>query len=267
MTGHIIKLRKKTNRVLFYPVTVNKNRIIVFYLQSKRTWLNVMVMVILGALTLFLLSISWEGREGELQQLKQLQLLPQSNLVPAEATNATANDTSASSNGNNITQQEQISGNGTTAASSTGLRIAYPKGWIANDLGNGTVRFSTPYKEDLMRFTVNVVNIPQSLQQNLTLDRLVNMSLNGLKQQLSNFTLFESNQTTISANENQTAHKIVYTNTNKNPDFPLSFKSMQIFAVKDGQAYTISYVSEESQYLKYLPVIERMIDSISFTNR
>jgi hypothetical protein len=70
-----------------------------------------------------------------------------------------------------------------------------------------------------------------------------------------------------SSAQNQTAHKIIYTNTNKNPNFPLTFKSMQIFALKDGQAYTISYVSEESQYPGHLPIIERMIDSISFSNR
>lgn len=220
--------------------------------------------VILGVLSLFSLSIL---SEGELQQLEQLYLLPQSSIVPAEATNATANDTRASSNDSNLTQQEQSSGNDTTAASSTGLRIAYPEGWIANDLGNGTVTISTPYRGDLMRFTVNAVNIPPSLRQNLTLDRLVDVNLNSLKQQLSNFTLLESNQTTVSANENQTAHKIVYTNTNKNPNFPLGFETMQIFAIKDGQVYTISYVSEESQYLRHLPIIERMIESISFTNR
>jgi hypothetical protein len=220
-------------------------------------------MVILGALSLLFLSILW-GADPSVQHPQQLRLLSLTNILPVEVTNATANDTSVSSDGNNLTEQEQISGNDTTAPPSTGLRIAYPKGWIANDLGNGTVRFSTPLRTDLMRFTVNVVNIPPSLQQNLTLDRLVDVNLNALEQQLSNFTLFESNQTTISANENQTAHKIVYTNNNKNPNLPLSFKTMQIFAVRDGQAYTISYVSEESQYQRFLPTIERMLDSITF---
>ena len=101
----------------------------------------------------------------------------------------------------------------------------------------------------------------------MTLDRIVDLNLNSLKQQLSNFTLIESNQTTISSKENQSAHKIVYTNTNENPSFPLTFKSMQIFSIKDGQVYTISYVSEESRYPRHLPIIERMIDSISFEQR
>jgi eukaryotic-like serine/threonine-protein kinase len=129
-------------------------------------------------------------------------------------------------------------------------------------VGNGTVRFSTPLRTDLMRFTVNVVNLPPSLQ-NMTLDKLVELNLNSLKQQLSNFSLIETNTTTISP-ENQTAQKIAYTNTNKDPNFPLRFKTMQIFTIKDGQIFTISYVSEESQYLKYLSTIERMIDSITF---
>jgi eukaryotic-like serine/threonine-protein kinase len=173
------------------------------------------------------------------------------------------NNTDDSGNGTNLNQEEKPPSNDTAAAASpSGLSVAYPKGWIANDLGNGTVRFSTPLRTDLMRFTVNVVNIPPSLQ-NMTLDNIVDLNLNTLKQQLSNFSLVETNTTTLSP-ENQTAQKIVYTNTNKDPNFPLGFKSMQIFAIKDGQMVTISYVSEQSQYQKYLPTIERMLDSITF---
>lgn len=158
--------------------------------------------------------------------------------------------------------------NATTTTSSSprgGIQIAYPRDWIVNDLGNGTVRFSTPLRTDLMRFTVRVVDLPPFLK-NITLDKLVELNLNSSKQQLSNFSLIESNATTISS-ENQSARKIVFTNTNKDPDFPLKFKSMQIFTIKDGQIYTISYVSEDSQYSRYLPTIENMIDSITFTKK
>jgi hypothetical protein len=41
---------------------------------------------------------------------------------------------------------------------------------------------------------------------------------------------------------------------------------MQVFTVKDGQLYILSYVSEASQYGRYLPTIENMIDSVAFTN-
>lgn len=42
---------------------------------------------------------------------------------------------------------------------------------------------------------------------------------------------------------------------------------MQFFAIKDGQLYTFSYVSEGSQYRRYLPTIENMIDSVTFTKK
>jgi hypothetical protein len=125
-----------------------------------------------------------------------------------------------------------------------------------NDLGNGTVRFSTPLRTDVMRLTVKVVDLPPS-SKNITLNKLVELNLNSSRQLLSNFSLIESNATTLSS-ENQSAHKIVYTNTNKDPNFPLKFKTMQIFTMKDGQLFTISYVSEDSQYLRYLPTIENM---------
>jgi hypothetical protein len=135
-----------------------------------------------------------------------------------------------------------------------GIQIAYPNEWLVNDLGNGTVRFSSPLKTDLMRFTVNVVNLPSSMK-NITLDNLVELNLNTSRQQLSNFSLLESNATTISS-ENQSAYRIVYTNNNRDPIFPLKFKTLQIFAIKDGQLYTLSYVSEDSQYPRYLPTIQ-----------
>jgi hypothetical protein len=212
------------------------------------------------------LSILWEGESNQPQQQQPqqpLQLLPLTNILPAEATNMNTNSTFDSGNGTNLTQEERPPSNDTTAASSSSsdLSLAYPEGWIANDLGNGTVRFSTPLRTDLMRFTVNVVNIPLSLQ-NMTLDNIVELNLNTLKQQLSNFSLVETNTTTLSP-ENQTAHKIVYTNTNKDLNFPLGFKTMQIFAIKDGQVVTISYVSEQSQYQRFLPIVERMLDSIT----
>ena len=166
----------------------------------------------------------------------------------------------------NDTIDSDSDANATTTPSSSplaGIQIAYPNEWLVNDLGNGTVRFSSPLRTDLMRFTVNVVNLPSSMK-NMTLDNVVDLNLNTSRQQLSNFSLIESNATTISL-ENQSAHKIVYTNTNKDPNFPLKFKTMQIFTIKDGQLYTLSYVSEDSQYPRYLPTIENMINSITFT--
>jgi hypothetical protein len=146
-----------------------------------------------------------------------------------------------------------------------GIQIAYPNEWLVNDLGNGTVRFSSPLRTDLMRFTVNVFDLLSSMK-NMTLDNLVELIINASTKQLSNFSLLESNATTISS-ENQSAYRIIYTNTNKDPNFPLKFKTMQVFAIEGGQLYILSYVSEDSQYRRYLPTIENMIQSITFTKK
>jgi hypothetical protein len=169
------------------------------------------------------------------------------------------------SSNDTIATDSNANANTTKPSSSplAGIQIAYPDEWLVNDLGNGTVRFSSPLRTDLMRFTVNVVNLPSSMK-NMTLDNIVELNLNTSRQQLSNFSLVESNTTTISS-ENQSAYRIVYTNTNKDPAFPLKFKTMQIFTIKDGQLYTISYVSEASQYGRYLPTIDNMIDSVTFS--
>jgi hypothetical protein len=187
-------------------------------------------------------------------------------MAQGQGENAPLNAVPTRNDSNSSSIQPQVSDNETAESNATslspGIQIAYPREWIANDLGNGTVRFSTPLRTDLMRFTVNVVNLPPSLE-NMTIDKLVELNLNSTKQQLSNFSLVETNTTTISP-ENQSAHKIVYTNTNKDPTFPLKFRTMQIFTIKDDQIFTISYVSEDSQYMRFLPTIERMIDSITF---
>ncbi len=69
--------------------------------------------------------------------------------------------------------------------------IASTSGLSYIALGNGTVRISTPLRTDLMRFTVNVVDLPFSLQKILTLDKVVELNPNSSKQQFSNISLIE----------------------------------------------------------------------------
>ena len=218
--------------------------------------------IFISCFTLSVLFISLDNTiisvYGTQEQSSQLLIMQQ---YPTQARSAlqqvSSNDSMATNGDSNATTSPP------SLSPLAGIQIAYPDEWLVNDLENGTVRFSSPLRTDLMRFTVNVVNLPSSME-NMTLDKLVELNLNTSRQQLSNFSLLESNATTISS-ENQSAYKIVYTNTNKDPDFPLKFKTMQVFAIKDGQLYTLSYVSEDSQYGRYLPTIENMIDSIVFT--
>ena len=60
-----------------------------------------------------------------------------------------------------------------------------------------------------------------------------------------------------------TAYKILYTFAD--PDSPLLplFESMNMWTVKDGKAYTISYSASESEFSNHLETIQNMIDSFT----
>jgi hypothetical protein len=60
-----------------------------------------------------------------------------------------------------------------------------------------------------------------------------------------------------------TAYKIVYTFADPgSPLLPL-FESMNMWTVKDGKAYTISYSASESEFSNHLETIQNMIDSFT----
>ena len=58
------------------------------------------------------------------------------------------------------------------------------------------------------------------------------------------------------------AHKIVFTATDS---IKHERKAMQIWTVKGDNAYLITYKAEPGQYSKYLPTIQKMVDSFQFT--
>ena len=169
-----------------------------------------------------------------------------------------------------------VSGNNvsTYQNSSLGLSLQYPSDWKAEELANidnnnntaSSIKFSSPSKKDLMVvsvYTQNLSSLPIEQQQNITLDSLTRMGINAAKQNLNNlqFLDLETANVTLGLGQNNQAHKIIYSNTNKNTSFPLQFVTMQTYTIKDGKIYGISYVSEASQFFRHLPAVQRMTDS------
>ena len=112
-------------------------------------------------------------------------------------------------------------------------------------------------------YTQNLSSLPIEQQQNITLDSLTRIGINAAKQNLNNlqFLDLETANVTLGLGQNNQAHKVIYSNTNKNATFPLQFVTMQTYTIKDGKIYGISYVSEASQFFRHLPAVQRMIDS------
>jgi hypothetical protein len=158
--------------------------------------------------------------------------------------------------------------------SSLGMTFQYPSYWKVEELTNidnnnntaSSIKFSSPTQKDLMVvsvYTQNLSSLPIEQQQNVTLDSLTRIGMNAAKQNLNNlqFLDLETANVTLGLGQNNQAHKVIYSNTNKNATFPLQFVTMQTYTIEDDKIYGISYVSEASQFFKHLPAVQRMIDS------
>jgi hypothetical protein len=163
---------------------------------------------------------------------------------------------------------------------SLGLSLQYPSNWKVeertninnntNDSNASSIKFTSPSKRDLFVvsvYTQNLSSLPVEQQHNTTLNSLTRIGINTAKANLNNFQLIdlETANVTLGLDQNNQAHKIIYSNTNTNMSFPLQFVTMQTYTIKDGKIYGLSYVSEASQFLRHLPAVQRMIDSFRIT--
>jgi hypothetical protein len=158
--------------------------------------------------------------------------------------------------------------------SSLRLSLQYPSDWKVEERTNinnnndtaSSIKFTSPSKKDLMVvsvYTQNLSSSPIDQRQNITLDNLTRSGITAAKQNLNNlqFLDLETANVTLGLGQNNPAHKVIYSNTNKNATFPLQFVTMQTYTINDGKIYGISYVSEASQFFRHLPAVQRMIDS------
>jgi hypothetical protein len=138
------------------------------------------------------------------------------------------------------------------------IRIQYPSDWEKLEFNqrNIIVIFRSPPENSsdtkLENLLIQVGNLPS---QNITLDEIASANINALNQSLIDFELIELNATTLSGNN--PAHKVVYTNREGKDER----KTMQVLSIKEDKVYLITYTAEASRYDRYLPTIQKMIDS------
>ena len=119
------------------------------------------------------------------------------------------------------------------------------------------------YLEDLEKVKVshkvgNESVLDTRINNNSTLEELTDRNLE-LAKSLPDFNVTEFNRTSILSGI--PAYKIVYTFADPgSPLLPL-FKSMNLWTIKEGKAYTISYSASESEFSNHLETIQSMIDS------
>jgi serine/threonine-protein kinase len=144
------------------------------------------------------------------------------------------------------------SGVTTKTYESANFTIQYPSDWIKNEPTNGTVTvfFAIPNKNNATEnLNVQVGNLSASD----TLESITSAQIAHV-QGFGNFTQIEAGNTTLAGNP---AYKMVYTATYEG-DFQ---KATQIWTVKDGKVYLITYKTAPDDYNTNLSAAQQMIDS------
>jgi PsbP-like protein len=149
-----------------------------------------------------------------------------------------------------------------------GFRTQYPDGWdiIIQGISNSSisVRFNSPLENDTdnfrenIRLEVNTTSNTSNTSNTTALSNLTSTTLTSYLELYPGLKVVELSSTNL-ANNTIPAYKLVASLTQEGLDF------MQIFAIKEDKVYTISYISQNSRYSTYLPMIEQMINSFEMT--
>jgi PsbP-like protein len=146
-----------------------------------------------------------------------------------------------------------------------GFRTQYPDGWdiLIQGASNSSLslRFNSPLENDTDNFRENIrleVNNTSNISNTTALSNLTSTTLTSYLELYPDLKVIELSSANL-ANNTIPAYKLVASLTQEGLDF------MQIFAIKEDKVYTISYISQNSRYSTYLPMIEQMINSFEMT--
>lgn len=130
-----------------------------------------------------------------------------------------------------------------------GIRTEYPADWGILDLSfllNNSADIDFYPLDDTSGSKHVRIQVETLLPaQNMTLERYSEAKINSVEGQI-----VESNSTALAG---LSAHEIVYTN--------LGIKTMQVWTIKDGRVYSVTYTAEEEDFEDDLPVAKRMKES------
>jgi hypothetical protein len=104
--------------------------------------------------------------------------------------------------------------------------------------------------------------------RNMTIDELSRLQSDNVRYMFSDFDFNFENTTEIAIGNNR-AIKSVYTVVDPfttNGDSPGIKNGMDIWTIRGDSVYTISYLGEQGQYLRYLPEVQSIINSFKFIN-
>jgi hypothetical protein len=156
-----------------------------------------------------------------------------------------------------------------------GFSLLYPSNWINGEILPGAnltylTAFNPPASEigEFVFVYVAVKNLTNNNNNNTSLEQFADQEISLLKrppavtsptEDTSARTILESGPATIAGNTS--AHKVVYT---EKISGSLS-KIMEVYAVKGNNGYILTYLAYADIYDKYLPIAQKIVDSLNVT--
>lgn len=135
--------------------------------------------------------------------------------------------------------------------------ISYPKTWTMDTSGENGTKFYlfSPFLSENDHFKENVNLLIQDMEGfQITLDEYAEFTIDDIKNNVLNSTIIESTRKNAHGYE---FHKMVYNGEIRNNNITF----FQYYYIKTNKVYLLTFTTETSQYSRYLPVCERIMDS------
>ena len=139
-----------------------------------------------------------------------------------------------------------------------GYSINYPDNWIKLESKNNTIFYpplegNESAKKSSISLTITNTSLPDIP---LSLESIVDETIKNLNSTLDDFKLKESKLLLLNDN-NTFVHKLVYSYIQSNK----IVNNMDIGLIENNNLFTLSFVSSSDKYNKYLPTIQKMVET------
>jgi len=137
----------------------------------------------------------------------------------------------------------------------TGFSIKYPPDWERAQHLDKSVTFLAPRESNSDTNPAGLGIMVIEVESNKTLASITQSQLNTLKNLYPDIQILESMETIFLGHP---SHMIIFTATDNTQSMR---KAMQIWFKEDNKAFLMTYKSDNQRYSKYLPIIDRMLNS------
>lgn len=137
----------------------------------------------------------------------------------------------------------------------TGFSIKYPPDWERAQHLDKSVTFLAPRESNSDTNPAGLGIMVIEVESNKTLASITQNQLNILKNLYPDIQILESMETIFLGHP---SHMIIFTATDNTQSMR---KAMQIWFKEDNKAFLMTYKSDNQRYSKYLPIIDKMLNS------